>query len=176
MPFTIEDAMIGEIGIFPSDKIPAGWLPCDGQILPVAANQALFSLLGTTYGGDGRTTFALPDLRGRVPIHNNTSDSRVTICKLGAVLGEAAHPLTTQELPAHNHKLYGSANTGTTNSPVDSLLATAPDNVYGKTAADSNLKSSTLEAGAQPQPHQNMQPYLTLCFCISNQGIYPTRD
>jgi microcystin-dependent protein len=176
MPFTIEDAKFGEIGLFPSEKIPAGWLPCDGQILPVAENQALFSLLGATYGGDGSTTFALPDLRGRVPIHQNPNDSRNPICKLGAVLGEATHLLTTQELPAHNHKLYGSANTGTTNSPVDSLLATAPDKVYGNTAADSILKSSTVEAGAQPQPHQNMQPYLTLCFCISNQGVYPMRN
>ena len=82
MPFTIEDAKFGEIGLFPSDKIPAGWLPCDGQILPVAENQALFSLLGATYGGDGRTTFALPDLRGRVPIHQNPNDSRNPICKL----------------------------------------------------------------------------------------------
>ena len=175
MPFTIESAMFGEIGLFPSEKIPAGWLPCDGQILPVAANQALFSLLGATYGGDGRTTFALPDLRGRVPIHNNPNDSRKPICKLGAVLGEATHLLTTQELPAHNHKLYGSANTGPTNIPGVSLLATAK--VYGGTAADSTiLKSSTLGDGAQPQPHQNMQPYLTLCFCISNQGMYPVRD
>lgn len=175
MPVTIDDAMIGEIGIFPSEKIPEGWMPCDGQILPVNQYQALASLLGATYGGDGTTTFALPDLRGRVPIHNNSNNPGTVICQVGKALGEVAHVLTPEEIPAHNHKFYGSANKGTLDTPADSVLATAPVKAYGS-ATDVSLNSAIVTEGAQAQPHQNMQPYLTLCFCILTVGMYPDLD
>src|SRR5207248_6394797 len=154
------EPFLSEIRIFSFNFAPKGWALCDGQLLPINQNQALFSLLGTTYGGDGRVNFALPDLRGRVPIHTGSGHT------LGERAGEQAHTLTAAELPTHTHVIGAASGDGTVPVTTGSLLArAAPANPY---AAPSNLTAmnaaSTLATGGS-QAHLNMQPYLTLVFC-----------
>jgi len=149
---------------------PKGWATCDGQLLPINQNQALFSLLHTTYGGDGRVTFGLPDLRGRAPIHVGSGFS------LGQKAGEQSHTLSIAELPAHPHTLQGTSTTGTLNSGVTNVLGVSQAPIY---AGPSNLlvinPGSVTNVGGG-QAHQNMQPYLTINFCIALQGIFPSQN
>lgn len=159
---------LGEVRIFPISYAPKGWLSCEGQVLQIQQYQALYSLLGTVYGGDGITTFALPDLRGRVPIHVSSS------LRLGTKAGEAAHTLTTNELPQHTHQAYGSSNPATTTSPQGNVWAQA-NGLYA-TGATVAMNSAALSTTGGGQAHNNMQPYLAVRFCIATQGIYPTRD
>jgi microcystin-dependent protein len=150
---------------------PKGWALCNGQFLPINQNQALFSLLGTTYGGNGQTTFALPNLQGRVPIH--TGDNTFSLGQAG---GETAHTLTTGELPAHLHGVAASTvSTGGNDNPTGRFLGSA-NNVY---AAPSNLtpmNAGTIANTGGSQAHLNQQPFLTLSFCIALQGIFPSRN
>jgi microcystin-dependent protein len=149
---------------------------CNGQFLPINQNQALFSLLGTTYGGNGQTTFALPNLQGRIPIHMGNGHT------LGETGGEEAHTINMSEMPAHNHFLNASSSTGDSNNPnfggTGYILAQDPGNVYSNTltpnAAPLNPGSVSNLGGSQP--HENRQPYLPLCFCIALQGIFPSRN
>lgn len=159
---------LGEVRIFPLNYAPRGWLSCEGQVLQIQQYQALYSLLGTVYGGDGRTTFALPDLRGRVPIHVSSSLS------LGTKAGEAAHTLTVNEMPQHTHQAYGSSIPASATSPQGNVWA-QKDNLYatGPTVA---MNQAAISATGGGQAHDNMQPYLAVRFCIATQGIYPTRD
>jgi microcystin-dependent protein len=162
-PFLAEVRMMG------FDFAPRGWAFCDGQILPINQNQSLYSLLGTTYGGDGRTSFALPDLRGRTPIH--VGDGFVE----GQKDGEETHTLGTNEIPAHRHSAHAISGPGTTPIPQGSYLADLP---AGYTAPHSNLislRSNTVAHAGGSQAHQNMQPYLTVSFCIAIQGLFPSR-
>lgn len=150
---------------------PKGWAMCNGQLLPINQNQALFSLLGTTFGGDGRVNFALPDLRGRTPIHFGNSHT------LGERGGEQAHTLTMSELPTHNHVLSNTNQAVSTNVPASgiSLGNTAPNQVYnssGQNLVAMNPASVSNVGGSQA--HLNMQPFLTLNFCIALQGIFPS--
>jgi microcystin-dependent protein len=148
---------------------PKGWALCNGQLLPINQNQALFSLLGTTFGGDGRVNFALPDLRGRTPIHVGSSHT------LGERGGEQAHTLSIAELPTHTHLLNGSSSTGTQQIPVGNLFAVTPNQLYH--AADASLVAlapGTVTNAGGSQAHLNMQPFLTLSFCIALQGIFPS--
>lgn len=146
---------------------PKGWALCNGQLLPINQNQGLFSLLGTTFGGDGRVNFALPDLRGRTPIHVGSSHT------LGERGGEQAHTLSIAELPEHTHVMMGSQTNAGTPVPTGGVLAAA-SNVY---SAANNLTalsaSSSMNVGGS-QAHLNMQPFLTLSFCIALQGIFPS--
>jgi microcystin-dependent protein len=142
---------------------------CEGQILPIAQNQAVFSLLGTTYGGDGMTTFALPDLRGRVPVH---SDSTLL---LGQAQGEASHTLTTNEIAAHTHLASGSTNPVSEISPQNNVWGTQ-NNLYGPEAALALMNGAAISNSGGNLPHSNMQPYLTLNFCIALVGIFPSRN
>ena len=148
---------------------PKGWALCNGQLLPINQNQALFSLLGTTYGGDGRVNFALPDLRGRTPIHANGGHT------LGERGGGQAHTVSIAELPTHTHVLNAASKDGTVSSATGNLLARSPNQLYR--ASDSNLVAltpgSVWNSGGS-QPHLNMQPFLTLTFCIALQGIFPS--
>jgi microcystin-dependent protein len=148
---------------------PRGWALCNGQLLPINQNQALFSLLGTTYGGDGRVNFALPDLRARTPIHVGSGHT------LGERGGEQAHTLSIAELPEHTHVANGAGVDGTQLLPGGNLLASTPDPLYH--AADGNLAAmapgSVTNVGGS-QAHLNMQPFLTLNFCIALQGIFPS--
>lgn len=165
------DAFIGEVRMFSFNFAPRNWATCDGQLLPINQNQALFSLLGTTYGGNGTTNFALPDLRGRTPLHfNNTYP-------LGQKAGEPAHTLTVQELPTHSHSLQGTTADATANTPGGNLLAkTDSANPLYDSASLVAMDASSIGAAGGSQPHENMQPYLTINFSIAIFGIFPPRS
>jgi len=164
----MSEPFLGEIRTFTFGIVPQGWLPCDGQLLSIMNNQPLFSLLGTTYGGDGRSTFALPDLRGRVPIHASSTTP------LGQRAGEETHTLITTEIPQHTHQAMANNSGVNAGSPVGAT--------WGKPAANSFSASSNVamygkafSASGGSQPHNNMQPFNVVQFCIATQGIYPSR-
>lgn len=161
------EPFLSEIRVMSFVFAPKGWALCNGQLLPINQNQALFALLGTTFGGDGRVNFALPDLRGRTPIHVGSGHT------LGERGGEQAHTLSIAELPTHTHVLMGSSSTGDAVAAASDVLATA-SNVY---RAPDNLvvlnPGSVTNVGGS-QAHLNMQPFLTLSFCIALQGIFPS--
>jgi len=158
---------IGEIRLVPYNFAPVGWAFCNGQLLAIADNDALFNLIGTTYGGDGQTTFELPDLQGRVPIHQT---SNYAIGQLG---GTESVTLTTQQIPAHNHMVATSAS-GNSPSPAGHYPAVAPVAAYGTTFAK-NMAANSIGSGGGSQPHDNRQPSLTLNFIISLFGIFPSQ-
>ena len=167
----MSDPYLSEIRIVAFGFAPKGWGKCDGQTLPIAQNQALFSLIGTTYGGNGITTFSLPDLRGRAPIHVGNGHVR------GEAAGELAHTLVIGELPAHVHSVMASSLDGDLPSPANNLLAgTATAQLYSTAPSSlTALNSSTVtSSGGGSQPHENMQPYLVLAFCIALQGVFPS--
>ncbi|MEP9360241.1 tail fiber protein [Sphingomonas sp. KR3-1] len=153
---------------------PKNWVMCNGQFLPINQNQALFSLLGTTYGGNGQTTFALPDLRGRVPIHVGNGYT------LGQTGGEAAHTLSINEMPTHTHFVQASNAVGDKVNPnfggTGYVLAAEPGNTYatGFTPNAVALNAGTVASNGGGQAHENMQPYLTLTYCIALVGIFPS--
>jgi microcystin-dependent protein len=160
---------LSEIRIMSFGYAPRGWAQCNGQLLPINQNQALFSLLGTTYGGDGRVNFALPDLRGRTPIHVGSGHT------LGEKAGEQAHTLSQAEMPLHTHLLNASTLTATSDNPNNTTLATSnPNNIYGAPGNFSALSPETISNLGGSQAHLNMQPFLTLNFCIALQGIFPS--
>ncbi|MDQ6530992.1 tail fiber protein [Flavobacterium sp. LHD-85] len=162
---------LGEIRIVSFNFAPKGWALCNGQFLPINQNQALFSLLGTMYGGNGQTTFALPNLKGRTPIHFGNGHT------IGEQGGEEAHTLSVSELPQHTHVLQAKTDSVSTNIPSSSnLLAnTAPNLVYsGQSQNFTSMNSGSLSSVGGSQPHLNMQPFLTLNFCIALQGIFPS--
>jgi microcystin-dependent protein len=167
----MSEPFLSEIRIMSFNFAPKGWAMCNGQLMPINQNQALFSLLGTNYGGDGRVNFALPDLRGRVPIHfqNNAFT-------LGTRGGEQAHTLSIAELPQHVHTLNVNTGAGNAASPAGAILAKASANTYGPASPLVALNpAASLNTGGS-QAHLNMQPYLTLTFCISLQGLFPTQN
>lgn len=161
---------LAEIKIMAFNFPPKGWAQCNGQLLPINQNQALFSLLGTTYGGNGQTTFALPDLRSRVPVHAGGSIS------LGERAGEENHTLTQSELPAHIHPANGVSESGNTPIPTGGLLAAETTALYSPASNLVALNAATMGLVGGSQPHGNMQPFLTLNFCIALQGIFPSRN
>ena len=159
---------LSEIRIFSFGFPPKGWAMCDGQLLPINQNQALFSLLGTTYGGDGRVNFALPDLQGRVPLHDGNGFT------LGERGGEQAHTLIIPELPTHTHVVLGTSSNANAASPAGNLWATQTGGAYSQTPNTSlNPVSITNTGGGQA--HLNMSPFLVLNFCIALQGIFPSQ-
>lgn len=165
----MSEPFLGEIKIFSFGFAPKGWALCNGQLLPINQNQALFALLGTTYGGDGRTTFALPNLQGRVPFHMGGGFTQ------GQSSGEAAHTLTISEMPAHTHLPVGNSNNASVASPAGNLWAGSSGGGYLPTANTTMNPASILPTGGS-QPHDNMSPYLVLNFCIALQGIFPSRN
>ena len=160
----MSEPFVGEIRCFGFNFPPKGWAMCDGQLLPISQNIALFSLLGTTYGGNGQTTFALPDLRGRVAMHTSQNHP------LGESAGEETHTLSTQEMPAHTHPIQ-SGDSETTNRPSAAMAARG--GVYTKTPTGSMAPPGV--AGGS-QPHNNLQPYLVLNYCIALVGIFPSQN
>ena len=164
------EPFLSEIRIMSFGFPPKGWALCNGQLLPINQNQALFSLLGTTYGGDGRVNFGLPDLRGRTPIHMGSGHT------LGEKAGEQAHTLSISEIPTHVHTAQGtSTSTGTVATAAGNVLAGA-NNLYGPPTNLTSLAPNTLANVGGSQPHLNMQPFLTLNFCIALQGIFPSQN
>lgn len=173
-PAFSQEPFIGEIRLFAGNFAPRGWAFCDGQLLPIAQNQALFSIIGTTYGGDGRTTFALPDLRGRAPIHAGSGPG-LTPRVLGARGGEEQVTLTESQLPQHTHSLMASTAKADTKTPTGEVLG---GNTKNYTAPPTNVDTdiSSIGIAGEGQAHNNMQPYLTLNYIIALQGIYPSRN
>jgi microcystin-dependent protein len=163
------EPFLSEIRIMSFEFAPKGWALCNGQLLPINQNQALFSLLGTTYGGDGRVNFALPNLQGRTPIHMGSGHT------LGENGREQAHTLSIAELPTHTHVLNATSNTGNTPLPTSNVLADSPSQLYAAAANTSLAPGSVANVGGS-QAHLNMQPFLTLSFCIALQGIFPSRN
>lgn len=163
-PFLAEVRMVG------FNFAPRGWAFCDGQILPINQNQSLYSLLGTTYGGDGRTSFALPDLRGRTPIHVGQGHRE------GQKSGEETHTLSASEMPRHTHVLHGSSSEGDAPVPSGHVLARTPPMIYRSPANLTPLASGTVTNVGGGQAHENMQPYLAVNFCIALQGLFPSRN
>jgi microcystin-dependent protein len=166
----VSEPFLSEIKIMSFGFAPRGWAQCNGQLLPINQNQALFSLLGTTYGGDGRTTFGLPNLQGRAPTHSGNG------FMLGQVGGEQSHTLSVAEMPTHTHAAYGTASNADSADAAGNYLGAA-QNVYGPTTNPTAINPSTVgTAAGSGQPHNNLQPYLTLNFCIALQGIYPAQN
>lgn len=163
------EPFLSEIRIMSFSFAPKGWAQCNGQLMAINQNQALFSLLGTTYGGNGQTNFALPDLRARVPIHEGEGHL------LGQRGGEQAHTLSIAELPAHTHTLNATSSDGSQVVPGGALLAkAAPANPYHAPANLAAMNAGSIAGSGGSQAHQNMQPFLTLNFCIALQGIFPS--
>jgi microcystin-dependent protein len=163
------EPFLSEIRIFSFGFPPKGWALCNGQLLPINQNQALFSLLGTTYGGDGRVNFGLPNLQGNVPIHTGAGHT------LGERGGEQAHTLSISELPTHTHQLNGTSTAANTNVATGGYLGTV-NNGYGPAQNLVALGPAALANVGGSQAHLNMQPFLVLNFCIALQGIFPSQN
>jgi len=150
---------------------PKGWALCDGQLLPISQNQALFALLGTNYGGDGRTNFALPNLQGRAPLHMGQS------FVLGQVGGEEAHSITLAEMPAHVHALNASGDAADVASPVGAFLANSANTNYDSaSSANSAMDANAVSVTGSSSPHENRPPFLVVNICIALQGIFPSQN
>lgn len=176
--------MIGEIRMFGGNFAPRSWALCDGQLLPISQNSALFSILGTTYGGDGRTTFALPDLRGRTPIHAGTGPG-LSPRRLGQRSGSETNILNTTQLPSHNHTgvMVAAAGNGDQNTADGNALAHAArgntvPNIYNSNTPSISMHSSSIAIGntGNNQPINNMMPYNTVNYIIALQGVFPSRN
>lgn len=163
------EPFIGEIRMFPFGFAPRGWAECNGQILSIQTNQALFAIIGTTYGGDGRTNFALPDLRGRVPVHPGNEIA------FGQRGGEQNHTLSQNEMPAHTHQAMAYSAASTSNQPEGNAWAQTLSGSYTE-SADTTMSAGALVTAGNGQPHENMQPYNVVTFCIAISGIFPSRN
>lgn len=164
----MSEPFLGEIKLVSFNFPPRGWALCNGQILSIAQNTALFSVLGTTYGGNGQTTFALPDLQGRTPLHFGAGVVQ------GESGGEIAHTLIGSELPAHSHTVAATSAAASALSPVGNVWATTSVAAYGPSPNTALAAATTASGGSQP--HENQQPYLVLSFIIAIQGIFPSRN
>jgi len=175
-PLAGAEPFIGSIDMVGFNFAPRFWATCDGQIMSIAQNTALFSLLGTTYGGNGQTTFGLPDLRGRVPLHQGQGPG-LSAYTMGESSGEANHTLISSEMPAHNHSLSVNTNGGTSDNPVGNFMASNSEGIkqYSNSAGSTANSSSVGNTGGS-QPHNNMPPYLCVNFVIALSGIFPSRN
>jgi microcystin-dependent protein len=169
------EPFLGEITLYPYNFAPRGWAFCQGQILPIAQNTALFSLLGTTYGGNGQTTFALPDLRGRVAVSAGQGPG-LTPYTLGEVTGTESITLLQTQIPIHTHTVGAVDDDPTTGIPTGALLANIAAKGYSKAAANAQMSPSMIGGGGGNQPHSNIQPLLVLNYCIALEGIFPSRN
>jgi microcystin-dependent protein len=171
------DPFVAEIRIFPFNFAPKGWAWCDGQLLPLSQNTALFSLLGTTYGGDGKSNFALPDLQGRAPMHPGQGPG-LSLHDLGETGGSETVSLLESEIPSHSHALIASEGDGLERTPGGQLFATGVTiSMYQEASGNPlvQLSPNAATPAGGDQPHNNMQPYLTFYFCIALQGVFPPR-
>lgn len=166
----MSEPFLAEIRIVGFNFAPRGWAFCDGQILPINQNQSLYSLLGTTYGGDGRTSFALPDIRGRVPIHVGNGHA------LGQKTGEETHTLSAAEIPGHQHAVNGTSNAVTEATPSNARLPGTNNSKPYTNSAGGSLGSNSISNIGGGQAHNNMQPFLAMNYCIALQGLFPSRN
>lgn len=168
------DPFVAEIRIFPFNFAPMGWAWCDGQLMPLAQNTAIFSLLGTTYGGNGKSNFALPDIRGRAVMHPGQGPG-LSLHNLGETGGSETVSLLESEIPAHSHALRASIDGATDDTPQGNILAntSATGNIYTSIASLASMSDVSLAPAGGDQPHNNLQPYLTFYFCIALQGVFP---
>ena len=170
----MSDPFLGQVTMFAGNFAPRGWAFCDGQLLPISSYSALFSLLGTIYGGDGRTTFALPDLRGRVPVHPGSGPG-LSSRRQGQSGGQENNNLTVNQMPTHNHQqLLASAEDGDSTTPVGGVLGVSDDRNYVD-GEPGGLMGNTGSTGAS-QNVDNMQPFLCVNYIIALQGVYPSRS
>ena len=168
---------VGEIRMFAGNFAPAGWAFCAGQLVPISQNDTLFNLIGTTYGGDGQETFALPDLQGRAPLHAGQGPGISQTYQLGEKDGVESVTLNTNQIPVHNHAFVASADTADKISGDSGVLAATPSQVmYFAAAATTNLNTASIQPQGGSQPHENMQPYLVINFIISLFGIFPRQN
>jgi len=173
------DPFVAEIRIFPFNFAPKGWAWCDGQLLPLSQNTALFSLLGTTYGGDGKSNFALPDLQGRSPMHPGQGPG-LSLHDLGETGGSETVTLLESEIPSHSHNLRASSSPADNPGPGGNVLARVPSGATPYVPGSPQpplvaMSDNAIAPAGGDQPHNNMQPYLTFYFCIALQGVYPPR-
>jgi microcystin-dependent protein len=165
---------VGEIRMFGGNFAPAGWALCQGQLLAISENDVLFQLIGTTYGGDGQETFGLPNLGGRIPLHQGGS------FVIGELAGVESVTLTTNQMPQHNHSLLGSNDQGSSNAPGNAVLASTPTAAqafpYGTDPPRGAIDPSNIQPIGGNQPHENMQPFLCINFIISLYGIFPSQN
>lgn len=172
----MSDPFVAEIRVLPFNFAPKGWAGCDGQLMPISQNTALFSLLGTTFGGDGRTTFALPDLRGQFAMGMGSGPG-LSPRDLGQVVGQATVTLLPGEMPAHSHALRAGSTPAATAAAGNVMAPTANGaNVYRAPGAPAPMSSAAISPAGASLAHENRQPYLALTFCIALQGIYPARS
>jgi microcystin-dependent protein len=161
---------VGEIRMFAGNFAPAGWMFCEGQLLPISEYETLFNLIGTTYGGDGQSTFALPDLRGRLPLHFGNG---FTLAETGGV---EEITLTVAQIPAHSHALLATSNVGTASGVTNAVVARSPSaSIYLEDVSTVNMSTSAVSSVGGSQPHNNFQPYLCVDFIISLFGIFPSQ-
>lgn len=169
----MSDPFVAEIRIFPFNFPPKGWAFCQGQLMPISQNTALFSLLGTTYGGDGKSTFALPDMQGNAPMQPGQGQG-LSLRDLGEMSGVETITLLVSEIPAHAHTLVGDDDDGAFKTPQGMVFGSG-NQMYTNAAGNAILAPQALSLTGGGLPHNNMQPYLTLNFCIALQGIFPQR-
>lgn len=166
----MSESFVGEIRMFAGNFAPAGWQFCDGSLLPISENETLFALIGTTYGGDGVTTFAVPDLRGRLPIHQGGG---VVLAQTG---GAEQVTVTVNQLATHSHPLSASGNVGSQSDPTGRLLSESPNiKIYSAQVPAGVMAPGAITPAGGSQPHENMQPYLCVSFIISLFGIFPSQ-
>lgn len=170
----MSDPFVAEIRIVGFNFAPRGWAFCDGQLLPISQNTALFSLLGTTYGGNGKSNFALPDFQGRSPMHQGQGPG-LSLRDLGETGGSETVTLLQSEIPSHNHTFNYVGINGNNSDPVNNVVAASETTDAFRTTPDTTLSPTALGLTGNNQPHNNMQPYLTLNFIIALQGVYPPR-
>jgi len=166
----MSEPFIGELRMMSFNFAPTGWAMCNGQLLPIQQNQALFALLGTTYGGDGVSTFALPNLQGKTPLHMGNGFTQ------GQTAGEQNHTLLISELPVHTHTAQGSTDNGSSLVPGTTLVLGAVSGMYGPPTNLTGLAPGAVGSMGGSQAHPNMQPYIALSFCIALTGLFPSRN
>ncbi|XEC95621.1 phage tail protein [Paenibacillus tarimensis] len=172
----MSDQFIGEIRMFGGGYAPQGWALCDGSILPVSGNEALFSLIGTTYGGDGQSNFALPDLRGRIPVHAGTNPATQTNYSLAQSGGTETVTLTADQLPVHTHVAAANSTGSEEKNPEGMFWGTSNIRPYSTGEVNGTMNSAAIAPAGQNQPHDNMMPTLTVNFIIALDGIYPSQS
>lgn len=173
----MSDPFVGEIRMFGGTFAPAGWAFCDGQLLPISQNETLFNLIGTTYGGDGQETFAVPDLQGRVPVHAGQGPGLSQNYQIGEKFGVESVTLTTQQIPIHNHAFLTSLGAASSTDPTNQVIAQSSQmHVFTEDVTNRQMNANALTPQGGSQPHENMMPFLVVSFILSLFGIFPSQN